>query len=100
DGIAVRDPAPLRVVQSELHLGVRALELKLRDALDGRPAEEGAVAEELERPAARRARRLDRWRNERDRCPGRGERRLLAAAALGLAAEALLVDERRIRGEL
>ena len=64
DEVAGRDPAPPRVLGRELELGLRPLELELRDALDGGAGEERLVGDEpdlsLARPSA--AARAERWR--------------------------------------
>ena len=48
DEVAGRDRTAFGVVRRQLELAVGALELKLGDALDGRPGEEWAVAEQAQ----------------------------------------------------
>src|SRR6186997_1636526 len=63
--LAVTDLAPLGVLFGELDLGLRALELKLRYALDRRSREQRLVAHEHQALALRRARlfrQVRRWR--------------------------------------
>src|SRR4029453_14919206 len=53
DKVAGRDLATPRVVSRELELGLRPLELKLGDALDGRAGEERLVCNEHDLPSLR-----------------------------------------------
>ena len=106
DEVAVRDPVRARVRARERHLGLRALELELRDALDGGAGEERLVRDEAQ--ARRGGAGAGSGTGGTSTCAGASgvaaQRRALADLAERQAAVAALrelgEDRRRVRREL